>query len=221
MNTIFTPPETSQNIQNPDGDSLQSLNLQSLNLQSLKGQLLIAMPSMADSVFEGSVVYICDHSDKGALGIIVNRPTNMNVGSLLDKVGLEIITDGGLPKSHAQQKPVLYGGPVQEDRGFVLHSPIGGWHYSITTQDGVALTTSKDILEATATGTGPEKIMVTMGYAGWDKGQLEQEIADNCWLTVEADPTVLFNIEPTARFNAALSLLGIRPEQLSGAVGHD
>jgi putative transcriptional regulator len=180
----------------------------------LTHQFLIAMPAMADPNFEGSVIYVCEHSDKGALGLVINRPTELTLESLFDKIDLK------LEIAPWKDAPVFFGGPVQTERGFVLHQPTGSFSSSLSVGDDIALTTSKDVLEAVARGDGPGKMLVTLGYSGWGAGQLENEIAHNAWLTVAAQAGVIFDTPAEQRFNAALSLLGIQSTQLMGQAGH-
>jgi putative transcriptional regulator len=180
----------------------------------LTHQFLIAMPAMADPNFAGSVVYVCEHSDKGALGLVINRPTELTLAGLFDKIDLK------LEIAPWKDEPVFFGGPVQTERGFVLHQPPGSYSSSLAVSDDIALTTSKDVLEAVAAGTGPGKLLVTLGYAGWGMGQLEHEIGQNAWLTVAAEAEVIFDTPAEERFAAALKLLGIEAKQLSGLTGH-
>lgn len=175
---------------------------------------LIAMPSMLDPNFAGTLTYVCDHGEQGAMGVVVNRPIELDMATLFTQIGLELM-DEELKKSS-----VYYGGPVQTERGFVLHRPVGAWGSTLSVQDRVGLTTSKDILEATARQEGPEEILVTLGYAGWGPGQLEDEIKQNAWLTVEADPEVIFKRPPEERLAAAMQLLGIDMSMLSEEAGH-
>ena len=175
---------------------------------------LIAMPKMMDPNFAGTLTYICDHGEQGALGVVVNRPIELSLESLFSQIGLE------LQDEHLKQMPVYYGGPVQVERGFVLHRPVGTWGSTLSVNNRVGLTTSKDILEATARRDGPAEILVTLGYAGWAPGQLEDEIKQNAWLTVAADPQVIFGYPAAARLNAAMQLLGINLFMLSDEAGH-
>jgi putative transcriptional regulator len=175
---------------------------------------LIAMPKMLDPNFAGTLTYICDHGDQGALGVVVNRPIELNLESLFSQIGLD------LSDEHLKQEPVYYGGPVQVERGFVLHRPVGTWGSTLSVNDRVGLTTSKDILEATARRDGPTDILVTLGYAGWGPGQLEDEIKQNAWLTVPADPQVIFAYAAKDRLTAAMHLLGIDLSMLSEDAGH-
>ena len=181
---------------------------------NLTHQFLIAMPSMADPNFEGAVVYVCEHGAKGALGLVINRPTDLTLERLFDKIDLK------LEIAPWRDSPVFYGGPVQTERGFVLHSPAGKYESSLPFSDRMHLTTSKDVLEALAGGAGPSRMMVTLGYSGWGKGQLEHEIGENAWLTVAADPQIIFDTPAEQRFAAALGLLGVNPTHLTGQVGH-
>jgi putative transcriptional regulator len=171
----------------------------------LKHQFLIAMPAMADPNFSGSVVYICDHSDNGALGLVINRPTDLSLSTLFDRIDLK------LEIAPWKDTLVFFGGPVQTERGFVLHVPPGTYSSTMTVTPE---------LEAVADGSGPEKMLVTLGYSGWGAGQLEGEIAANAWLTVTATPQILFDTPPEARYEEALKLLGVQATQLTGQAGH-
>ena len=181
---------------------------------NLTNHFLIAMPAMADPNFSGTVTYICEHSPNGALGLVVNRASDMTMGRLFDQLGLEL-TDHALAET-----PVLAGGPVRPDCGFVLHRPRGQWSSTLKVNAHLALTTSRDILEAISRGEGPQQQIVTLGYSGWSAGQLEQEILQNAWLTVEASGAVVFDVPMQMRFQAALDLLGISLAQLSAQAGH-
>ncbi|MFZ6863419.1 YqgE/AlgH family protein [Undibacterium sp. Ji67W] len=185
---------------------------------NLTNHFLIAMPSMQDPVFGGSVVFICEHSPRGAMGMLINRPTDMNVAGLFDRIDLKM---ENIPDSHPMGKdPVMFGGPVQDDRGFVLHAPVGKYTSSLQVTDDIAFTTSRDVLEAIAAGDGPDRVLMSVGYAGWGAGQLEKEILDNQWLTVLADPEIVFSLPLEERFNAAIKLLGIDPLMLATIAGH-
>lgn len=179
---------------------------------------LIAMPSMLDPVFGGSVVYLCEHNADGALGVIINKPTDMTMDTLFERIDLqlEIAADG----TACDKQPVMFGGPVQVERGFVLHTLSGHYSSMIRVNDAVALTTSKDVLEAVGSGKGPPQFLVSLGCSGWGAGQLEDEIARNGWLTVAASSSIIFDTPIEARFTAALKLLGIDPMMLSGEAGH-
>jgi len=180
----------------------------------LSRHFLMAMPGMVDSDLAGTVIYICEHSERGALGLVINRPTDLTLAGLLEQVDLV------LDKNSQQTVAVHYGGPVQGDRGFVLHKPIGEFNSSIRLGDTMALTTSRDVLQAVASGTGPEKLFVTLGYAGWGAGQLEQELAQNAWLSVLAQESIIFEVPAQARYPAAMRLLGVDPVMLAGSAGH-
>jgi putative transcriptional regulator len=181
---------------------------------NLTQHFLIAMPNMADPHFAKSLTFICEHNDQGALGVVVNRPTEMNLHSLLEQVS--IAPDSDEFKSVA----VHFGGPVQVDRGFVLHTPVGTWQSTLAVGSEIGLTTSKDILQAVARGEGPRQIIVTLGYAGWAPGQLEHELAQNAWLTVQARRDVIFDLPAEERLPAAMNLLGVDYAKLSDTAGH-
>lgn len=173
---------------------------------------------MLDPIFGGTVVYLCEHNADGALGIIVNKSTDMTVDLLLNKIDLKLeIQHHPLPLAG---KSVMFGGPVQIERGFVLHEPSSRFSSMMKVSEQVALTTSKDILEMVAAGDGPQRMLVSLGCAGWSAGQLEEEIARNGWLTVEADPAIIFDTPIEQRFSAALKLLGIDPMMLTAEAGH-
>ena len=181
---------------------------------NLTNHFLIAMPNMVDPNFSGSLTYICEHNDRGALGLVVNRPGDITLGALLGQADITLNND------EWKSVPVYKGGPVQTDRGFVLHRPVGSWQSTLAVNDVAGLTTSRDVLLSMVAGKGPEKMLVAIGYAGWAAGQLEQEIKQNGWLTVEADLDVVFNMPPEARLNAAMGLLGISFANLSDQAGH-
>ncbi len=184
-------------------------------MTSLANQFLIAMPSLDDSYFGRSVTYICEHDDEGAMGLVVNKSTDMSVGRLLKEIK---INDEVNPLLSDQL--VLAGGPVQTDRGFVLHSGCREWSSSLHLNDNIMVTTSKDILENLATETGPKEFVLTLGYAGWSAGQLEEELASNSWLTIDADPELIFNTPIDQRWEKAVQMLGIDIAQLTAFAGH-
>lgn len=181
----------------------------------LSRQLLVAMPGMVSGSLADTVIYVCEHTDQGALGLVINRPTDLTVGNLLERIDLDLSLEIG----PIENKPVLFGGPVQTDRGFVLHAPAGNYTSSITVGD-LALTTSRDILQEVAQGQGPARLLITLGYAGWGAGQLESEMAQNAWLHVEGNEQILFDVPPEERYQAALDILGIHPAMLTGQAGH-
>ncbi|HQR24398.1 MAG TPA: YqgE/AlgH family protein [Steroidobacteraceae bacterium] len=180
----------------------------------LTNQFLIAMPGMDDPNFAQTVTLVCDHSERGALGIVINRPLNMDLGDVFAQLGLDA------SQSRVTSQHVLQGGPVQTDRGFVLHSPGPGWESTLPVSDRLHLTTSRDILDALAGGGGPDRAVIALGYAGWDAGQLEDEVARNAWLTAPADETLLFDVPAEERWQAAGRLLGINLLHLSSQAGH-
>jgi putative transcriptional regulator len=185
---------------------------------NLANHFLIAMPSMQDPMFGGSVVYLCEHNENGALGVIINKPTEMNIETLLERIDINVITTPDLCQD--TKKLVMFGGPVQDDRGFVLHAPVADYTSTLKINDDIAFTTSRDVLEAVAEGRGPKNILVSVGYAGWGAGQLEEEIIKNGWLTVPADPVIMFDLPIEQRLVAAMKLLGFDPTMLSGEAGH-
>jgi putative transcriptional regulator len=203
---------------------------------NLTHHFLIAMPGMEDAAFAKSVVYMCEHSERGALGLVINKPADMSLKRLFEKVDLPLL------RADLSDAPVFQGGPVQTERGFVLHEAMVAAKGSDKAQDapknnengdqesiyastmtmrgGLEMTTSKDVLEALASGAGPRKVLVTLGYSSWAEGQLETEIAENSWLTVGADPAVIFDTPVEKRYERALSLLGLEAWMLSTQAGH-
>jgi len=204
----------------------------------LSHHFLIAMPGLEDPTFAKSVVYLCEHSERGAMGLIINKPGELSLKHLFDKVELP------LHREDLLQSNVLHGGPVQTERGFVLHEPMleadledsekptpapspeaesksnSIYASTLSVPGGLAMTTSKDVLEAMSNGSGPKRVLVTLGYASWGEGQLESEIGENSWLTVEADPTVIFDTPIEKRYEKALALLGLQPWMLLNQAGH-
>ena len=184
--------------------------MQTINLTS---HFLIAMPAMQDQNFARTLTFVCEHNERGALGIVVNRPIDVTLASLFRQVEIE------LPDPSLADQPVFYGGPVQLDHGFVLHRPVGAWKSTLPVGD-IGLTTSRDILEAMSKGQGPNQHLVALGYAGWAPGQLEHEILANGWLTVQADLDVIFDVPPEGRYEAAMQALGVNAANLSEEAGH-
>lgn len=182
--------------------------------QSLAGQFLIAMPSLAEPPFSRGVAFICQHDEDGAVGLLVNQLSEYRLGDVLTQMKLEC---SDLELADA---PVLIGGPVQQERGFVLHREPGHWESSYRINNEWSVTTSRDILVAMAHGEGPRLAMMALGYAGWSAGQLEQELKDNTWLTVEASERVIFHTPLEERWSAAAGLVGVDPLQLPGYAGH-
>lgn len=180
------------------------------------------MPQLQDPNFSGALTYICEHDSKGAMGIIVNKPSGLELHEILEQLDIDdpalCYNDQG--NKTADRNVVFAGGPVQMDRGFILHSGEAPWESSLNLGAGLWLTTSKDILHAIGSGEGPEHYLVALGYAGWGEGQLEQELKENTWLTCEADSEVLFHTATADRLKAAVASLGINLQQLSGQAGH-
>lgn len=180
--------------------------------ENLANHFLIAMPSLADPNFSRTVTYICEHGEDGAMGLVVNRPLELSLDELLRQVEL----GGGADPA----RPVYQGGPVQTERGFVLHRPPGEWEASLRLSAELGLTMSRDILEAIGKGRGPTDYLVALGYAGWGAGQLEEELARNAWLSGPADPAVLFDTPVERRWEAAAARLGVDLTLLSTDIGH-
>jgi putative transcriptional regulator len=172
------------------------------------------MPGMADPNFSASVTLICEHSDDGALGIVINKPLQLQLGDVFKQLSLND-TDSGIAAN-----PVLHGGPVGMDRGFVLHNPGNAYESSLAVSNDIHLTFSKDVLDAMASGNGPGKSLVALGYAGWDAGQLEQEFLDNSWLSVPATTDIVFDLPFSERWSAAARTLGIDITQIAPDAGH-
>jgi putative transcriptional regulator len=186
---------------------------------NLTNQFLIAMPGMVDENFARTVVYLCEHNEKGALGLVINKPIDIKLKNLFEKVDLP------LEREELAEQPVYFGGPVQTERGFVLHEAAGDAPspYSSTLSipgGGLEMTTSKDVLEALSNGAGPRRVLVTLGYSGWGAGQLEDEIGRNGWLTVDAQREIIFDTPVEQRYDRALGLLGFDPLMLSQEAGH-
>lgn len=180
----------------------------------LTGHFLIAMPAMADKNFARTLTLVCEHNEQGALGVIVNRPIDMSLEDLFERI------DMSLESPRFQGQPVYFGGPVQTDRGFVLHRPVGSWQSTLAVNAHVGLTSSRDILQAVARDGKPQDILVSLGYAGWAAGQLEQELAQNAWLTVPAKPHILFEQPYEDRLASAMELLGVDFTRLIEDAGH-
>lgn len=186
---------------------------------NLTHHFLIAMPGLEDEAFAKSVVYMCEHTERGALGLVINKPSDINVKGLFDKVELPLRRDD------LTQTPVFQGGAVQTERGFVLHESMMPGHESVyastmSIPGGLEMTTSKDVLEALSTGAGPRKVFVSLGYSAWGEGQLESELLDNNWLTVAADIAVIFDTPVEQRYDKALMLLGLEAWMISPVAGH-
>lgn len=181
---------------------------------NLTGHFLIAMPALNDSFFNQAVTYICEHDENGSFGIIINQETDITLKQIVKEMRIE--TDG----DYNDTQPVFIGGPVDQGRGFILHRPTGNWQSSLKVNDRVALTTSKDILQAIVNNEGPEDSIVALGYAGWAAGQLENEMANNTWLSCPADEQIIFDTPVEERWKAAARLIGIDLSLLSSETGH-
>lgn len=180
----------------------------------LTNHFLIAMPQLADPNFFHSVTYICEHNDDGAMGIVINRPLEIGLAEVLDHIDIQ-----GNEKNLKDQI-IFMGGPVQPERGFVIHSPAKQWDSSLLVTDDIGVTTSRDILTAIANDQGPEQFVIALGYAGWGNGQLEQEIKQNSWLSGPATKEILFEVPYQQRWEAAASSLGVDVNLISGDAGH-
>jgi putative transcriptional regulator len=191
-----------------------AIRIRRMDNVNLTDNFLIAMPALEDPYFSNALVYICEHNENGALGIIVNRPIDLDLAGLLEKIDIKLEND------QLSSLPVYFGGPVQLDRGFVLHRPVGAWQSTLVVNEEVGLTSSRDVLASVGSAGQPSEIIVTLGYAGWDPGQLESELAQNSWLTVPAKPDILFDLPPEERLPAAMLKLGVSFTQLSDVAGH-
>jgi putative transcriptional regulator len=177
-------------------------------------QFLIAMPALQDPNFFHGVTYMCEHTAEGAMGIMVNRPLDISLGEVLSQMNIDTGIEAVI------QQPIYLGGPVQCERGFVIHKPHGAWEASLMVTDEIAVTSSRDILEAIADGRGPEHCLVALGYAGWGPGQLEREMKENAWLNVPADDRIIFKVPYEQRWEAAAALSGVDLNRISSHIGH-
>ena len=185
-----------------------------MKTDQLTHHFLLSMPNMTDPIFTGTVIFVCEHTENGAMGVIVNRPLGIVLPTLFSQLSID------LAQSTVKELPIYFGGPVQTDRGFVLHEPLGSWQSTLAVSDKMGLTTSKDILVAVGAGDGPSSLFITLGYTGWEAGQLELELAQNAWLSIEADPSIIYAVPSDARYDAALKLLGINRGMLTAEMGH-
>ena len=177
-------------------------------------QFLIAMPGMVEGSLAGSVIYVCEHTERGALGLVINRPTDLTLGTLFERIDLT------LEIGPVKDTFVFFGGPVQTDRGFVLHRSAEGYDSTLRAGNDIRVTVSQDILGALARGEGPDPVLVALGYAGWGAGQLEAELGANAWLSVPADQAILFETPFEQRWSAAIGLLGVDIHQITTYAGH-
>jgi putative transcriptional regulator len=195
---------------------LECMLLENINLT---GQFLIAMPSMTDPYFSKTITFICTHNQDGAMGVVINRPIELNVASLFKQMKLEIEFSPFL------ENPLYFGGPVQQERGFILHTPHVEYNSTLIINNSIALTTSKDILEAAAQQDAPEKMLIALGYAGWTAGQLEEEIGRNAWLNLETQQVnvlhaLIFDTPNDNKFDLAMRIMGLNLANLSDIAGH-
>lgn len=185
---------------------------------SLKNQFLIAMPGLEDENFRQTVSLLCEHNDSGAIGLVINRPTELTLAAMLDQMG--VAREAMDPGLDAARLPVFWGGPVQPERGFVVHRGPGDWESCMPIGGDLFITTSRDVLTAIGEGRGPKEFLVTLGYAGWAAGQLEDEILQNAWLNTPVDAQVLFHLPASNRWQSATRLLGLDVSQIGSGVGH-
>lgn len=181
---------------------------------NLTNHFIIAMPNLIDDNFNQTVTYICEHNDNGCFGLVINRKVDVTFDEVIQQMKIPA------SESISHDTPIYHGGPVQQERGFILHQTAGEWDSSLKINDKMALTTSRDILEAIAHNEGPEQAIIALGYAGWSPGQLEQEIANNVWLNCPAEDQIIFNIPTEKRWQAAADLLGVDLKLLSSDAGH-
>ncbi|MGQ0618741.1 MAG: YqgE/AlgH family protein [Panacagrimonas sp.] len=181
---------------------------------SLKNQFLVAMPGLEDENFSRTVSLLCEHNDKGAIGLVVNRPTDLTLTAMLDQMGVKH------DAFDAQDHVVFWGGPVQPERGFVVHGAPAGWESCMPIGDELFITTSRDVLTAIGEGRGPKEFLIMLGYAGWGAGQLESELLHNSWLNTPVDTGILFTVPARTRWQSATRLLGLEVTQLSSGSGH-
>jgi putative transcriptional regulator len=187
-----------------------------LHAVNFTNHFLIAMPDLADPNFYHTVTYVCAHNQDGAMGIVINRPMDLDLGEVLDHMQIETTSSGDM----SRHLPIYQGGPVQPERGFVLHQPPGKWDAMLMVTPQLGVTTSRDILTAIASGKGPSRLLVALGYAGWTAGQLEKEMAENAWLSAPADVSIMFDVPAERRWQAAAAGMGIDLNLLSTQAGH-
>ena len=202
---------TAKNTREPKASAMKPAY--SKSLPSFRNHLLIATPALAQGFFAKTVTFLCEHSEEGAMGLVINQPLPVSFADLFASLELP------LERQNTQQK-VFAGGPVNTEHGFILHNPEGQWESSLAISEDFSLTTSRDVLAAIGAGDGPKKYLIALGYAGWGAGQLEAELTENTWLTVKADPGIVFDTQPTARLDAAGKTLGIDIHLMSDQAGH-
>lgn len=177
-------------------------------------RFIMAMPTLMDPNFFRTVIYICEHNESGAIGIVVNRPLTVTLADVLSQMNITSTDE------HVNAFPVLFGGPIHQERGFVIHSPVGDWRSSVVTSNDIAVTTSQDVLEAIAEKKGPENYIISLGYSNWQAGQLEAEIASNYWLCCPVNKDILFHTPFTERWVATAASIGVDVNKLSTDTGH-
>lgn len=187
---------------------------------SLQSQFLLSMPQLLDPNFRGTLSYICEHDELGAMAITINRPSEIMLYELFEQLEIPITAENIQAKNQSDEQVVYIGGPVQQDRGFILHTDKRPWQSTLEINDHMRLTTSKDILEAIAQGNGPDNYLITLGYAGWSEGQLEEELLANAWLNCPADDDILFHTKSQDKLSKTMEKLGINSSQLNGQIGH-
>ncbi len=185
-----------------------------MNAEYLNNQFIVAMPALVDPIFHHTVTFVCQHTNEGALGIVINRPANMKLGEIFKQMEIKV------KSPTAADVPIFAGGPVQQDRGFVVHTACGEWDTTLPVSKDISLTTSRDVIEAIAAGEGPEQYLIALGYAGWGEGQLEKEILSNSWLNAPYAKQILFETPLDQRWNAAASQIGININRLTTQAGH-
>lgn len=185
-----------------------------MDSSDLNNHFLLAMPSLQDPNFQRAVIYVCEHNASGSVGIIVNRPTNMTLEQIFEQMQLSCELEA------VKNIPVLFGGPVHQERGFVLHPPFGEWNSTLETGKDITVTSSSDIIEALARGEGPEQVAFAVGYAGWEAGQLEKEIVENSWLVTPAAPEIIFTTPHNKRWEKSGELIGVDINKISHLDGH-
>ena len=191
----------------------------------LDGRFLVAMPGIDDERFARAVIYVAAHSARGAIGFVVNHPADLTIGNMFERVGLEDVVPPGAraarrTPSVSPDEIVMRGGPVEQSRGFVIHSPDYGSASTMPLAESLSLTTTLDVLKAIARGRGPSRAVLALGYAGWGEGQLDEELRENVWLTAETALSAIFDVPPANRYDAVLASMGVRPEALSGIAGN-
>jgi len=187
---------------------------------SLQSQFLLSMPQLLDPNFRGTLSYICEHDEFGAMAVTINRPSEIMLYELLELLDIPVTTKNIQTNNQNNEQIIYIGGPVQQDRGFILHNDKRAWQSTLEINEHMRLTTSKDILEAIAKGDGPENFLITLGYAGWSEGQLEEELLANAWLNCPADDDILFHTKSQDKLNKTMQKLGISSSQLNGQIGH-